>query len=117
IHSNPVYFPAYYPPDEQNELTQHTLFGNYDDGNYLNPYADLMKGYKDYTISQMMAQFEVKQDLRFLLDGLKIRGLYSTTRYSSFDVQRFYNPFYYNIANYDKKTGNYTLYPLNPEVG
>jgi hypothetical protein len=117
IHSNPVFFPAYYPPDEVNALTSHTLFGNYDDGSYLNPYADLMKGYKDYTTSLMMAQFEVKQNLNFILDGLKLRGLYSTTRYSTFDVQRFYNPFYYTIANYDKSTNNYTLFPLNAEDG
>ena len=117
VHSNPVFFPAVYPPDENNMLTQHPLFGNYDNSQYLNPYAELMKGYKDYTTSLMMAQFEAKQDLSFLAKGLKLRGLYSTTRYSSFDVQRSYNPFYYNIASYNKQTNAFTLSPLNQEQG
>lgn len=117
MHTNPTFFPPYYPPDEANELTQHILFGNYGTGGYLNPYADLMRGYKDYTTSVMMAQFEAKQDLKFILDGLKIRGLYNTERYTYFDVQRFYNPFYYSLINFDKKTGSYSLFPLNPESG
>ena len=117
MRTNPVLFPAYYPADEDRELVQHTLFGNYDDGNYLNPYADLMRGYKDYSTSNMMAQFEINQDLRFFLKGLRMTGMFSTSRYSAFDVQRFYTPFYYSLANYDKTTGQHTLSPINPEDG
>lgn len=117
MHTNPVLFPATYEPDAKNKYTTHPLFGNYDKGSYLNPYADLMKGYKDYTTSLMMAQFEAKQDFGFLLDGLKMRGMFSTTRYSTFDVQRFYNPFYYTLGGYDKSTEQYFLFPLNEEAG
>ena len=39
------------------------MFGNYNEGEYLNPYADMVKGYKDYSRSQMIAQFEIIQDL------------------------------------------------------
>src|SRR5690606_15642318 len=91
--------------------------GNFDNGQYLNPYADLMKGYKDYSNSLMMAQFELKQDFGFLLKGLKLRGMFSTDRYSSFDVRRFYNPFYYTVGGYDRATGVYLLQGLNPETG
>lgn len=117
MHTNPVLFPAYYPADEDRELVQHTLFGNYDDGTYLNPYADLMRGYKDYSTSNMMAQFEINQDLKFFLKGLRMTGMFSTSRYSAFDVQRFYTPFYYSLANYDKTTGQHILSPINPEDG
>lgn len=117
MHTNPVFFPPTYPPDENNKFTLHPLFGNYENASHLNPYADLMRGYKDYATSLMLAQFEAKQNLDFLLKGLKVRGMYSTTRYSSFDVQRAYNPFYYNIANYDKDTDEYVLFPLNEELG
>jgi TonB-linked SusC/RagA family outer membrane protein len=117
MHTNPVYFPATYPADKNNEFTQHPLFGNYGTGGYLNPYADLMKGYKDLTSSTMMAQFELKQDLSFVLDGLKMRGMFSTTRYSSFDVQRYYNPYYYTIGGYDKATDEYILSSLNELTG
>jgi TonB-linked SusC/RagA family outer membrane protein len=118
MRSDPVRFPAYYAPDENNLYTQHILFGN-DEANadFINPYADMVKGYKDYTKSQMMAQFEAKQKLDFLLQGLTVRGLFSTNRYSYFDVVRSYNPFYYNIASYDKYTDTWQLLALNPESG
>lgn len=117
MRTNPVLYPAYYPPDAANQYTQHILFGNYEDGGYLNPYADMVKGYQESTSSKMIAQFEAHQDLDFLLNGLSIRGLYSTTRYSSFAVNRFYNPFYYTLGGYDEASGEYTLNNINPLQG
>jgi TonB-linked SusC/RagA family outer membrane protein len=118
MRSDPVRFPAYYAPDENNLYTQHILFGNDEaNANFINPYADMVKGYKDYTKSLMMAQFEARQKLDFLTQGLALRGLFSTNRYSYFDVVRNYNPFYYNIASYDKYTDIYQLLALNPETG
>lgn len=117
MKTNPVLYPAYYPPNEANRYTQHILFGNYEEGGYLNPYADMVKGYKESTTSKMIAQFEAHQDLKFLLNGLSVRGLYSTTRYSSFAVNRFYNPFYYTLGGYDEATGEYSLYNVNPLQG
>lgn len=117
MRTNPVLFPPYYPPDEANINKQHILFGNYEDGGYLNPYADMVKGYRESTTSTMIAQFEAHQDLDFLLNGLKMRGLYSTTRYSSFAVSRFYNPFYYSLSSFNERTGKYTLHLINPLTG
>jgi TonB-linked SusC/RagA family outer membrane protein len=117
VRTNPVLFPPYFPPDEQNIYTQHVLFGNYDEAQYVNPYADMVKGYKESTDSQMFAQFELEQKLDFLLKGLSLRGMFNTSRYSYFDVQRFYTPFYYTISMYDKKTDTYTLRPLNELSG
>lgn len=117
MRTNPVLYPAYYPPDAANQHTQHILFGNYEDGGYLNPYADMVKGYQESTSSKMIAQFEAHQDLDFLINGLSIRGLYSTTRYSSFAVNRFYNPFYYTLGGYDEASGEYTLNNINPLQG
>ncbi len=117
MRTNPVLYPAYYPPNEALRHTQHILFGNYEEGGYLNPYADMVKGYQESTSSKMIAQFEAHQDLGFLLDGLSVRGLYSTTRYSSFGFHRFYNPFYYSLGGYDEATGDYSLYKINPLQG
>ncbi len=117
MRADPVLFPPFYPHDESTKHIQHTLFGNYDQGQYINPYADMVKGYKDYTKSMMMAQFEVKQKLDFITEGLNIRGLFSTNRYSYFDVSRFYKPSYYNISGYDKYMNTYTLYNINPAEG
>ena len=117
VQTNPVLFPPYFAPDAANQYTKHILFGNYDDAQYNNPYADMTKGYKDYTSSQMLAQFELKQKLDFITEGLSLRAMFNTNRYSFFDVSRYYNPFYYQIGYYDKQTDEYTLYPLNELSG
>ncbi|MDO5571043.1 MAG: TonB-dependent receptor [Bacteroidales bacterium] len=117
MRTDPVSFPAYYAPDAENQYTKHILFGNYDTGNYLNPYADMVKGYKEYSKSTMLAQFELKQKLDFITQGLNIRGLISTTRYSYFDVSRQYNPFYYSISSYDRHSQEYILQDINPSSG
>ncbi len=35
----------------------------YDNGNYINPYADMVKGYKEYSKTTVLAQVELKQNL------------------------------------------------------
>lgn len=113
IFANPVLFPAVYEPDEANRYTKHPLFGNYGtDASYLNPYAEMVKGYKEYSNTVVTAQMEVKQDLGGILKGLKARVLGNTTRTSYFDVKRFYNPYYYNCT-YDSENGTYTLSGIN----
>ena len=117
MNTSPVLFQPYYEPDEMNLGTHHILFGNYDTGSYLNPYAQMVKGYKEYAKTTVLGQFEVKQDLRFITQGLRFSAMASTTRYSYFDVTRQYNPFYYALAGYDRATGKYTLTNLNPASG
>ncbi len=113
MKTNPVLFPAYFAPNAEHEYTKHILFGNYDEGQYNNPYADMTKGYKDYTSSQMLAQFELKQELDFITEGLSLRAMFNTNRYAYYDVSRFYNPFYYRVSRYDKKEDTYLLEELN----
>lgn len=117
MRTDPVLFPPYFPHTEETAHIRHVLFGNYDQGQYINPYADMVKGYKDYTKSLILAQFELKQQLDFITKGLNLRGLFSTNRYSYFDVSRFYNPFYYTAIGYDKYKNTYQLYNLNPDTG
>ena len=122
MRANPVLFPPYYAPDEEHLYTRHILFGNSAPGAnstnfYVNPYADMVKGYKDYSKTLMLAQLELKQNLDFILKGLSVRGLFNTTRYSYFDVSRWYARFYYTIGQYDKFTDVYTLSPLNARTG
>lgn len=57
--TSPVLYPPYYQPDKANETTPYLLYGNYDTGNYLNPYAEMTRGYKDRNQSLMMAQVEL----------------------------------------------------------
>ena len=118
MRANPALFPSFYEADEANKFTDHILFGNAGlQGGYINPYADMVKGYKEYSRSLLLSQFEIKQDLSFITEGLSARALANVNRTSYFDVSRFYTPFYYNIDNYDSKKDIYRLKQLNPDDG
>lgn len=122
-HTSPVDYPAYYAPDPANAGTQHILFGNTTETGAantitsLNPYAVLLSGHKNYSESRMLAQFEVNQNLDFLASGLNAHAIFSTNRYARFESKMAYNPFYYNIATYDKPTNAYTLNWINSQPG
>lgn len=120
LHTSPVLFPAFFLPDSANITTQHILFGNSllgvsGSSLYDNPYADLMKGYKNYSKSRMSAQFELNQSLSFITKGLSFRGMLSTNRYSYFDISRQYKPFFYTIGSYDNSSSRYRLLWLNDQ--
>ena len=66
MRSNPVLFKPFYEKDAANEFTNHILFGNYGNGNYLNPYAEMVRGYQEGTNSKVIAQLEFNQDLKFI---------------------------------------------------
>jgi TonB-linked SusC/RagA family outer membrane protein len=117
MRSNPVLFPAYYEPDDANQFTKHILFGNYGTGNYINPYADMVKGYKNYNTSTINAQVEVRQRLDFVTQGLSFNAMANTRRYAYYDITRSYSPFYYSLGGFDKETGNYYLNAINPDGG
>ncbi len=118
MRSNPVMFPAYYPKTDKYDYIQHIMFGGTQDRDGLiNPYADMVKGYKDSSKSLMMAQFELKHNFSYLTEGLNFRVMANTTRNSFFSTSRFYNPFYYVIADYDQYTKDYNLTNINPNGG
>ncbi|MBB2949536.1 TonB-dependent receptor [Sphingobacterium sp. JUb56] len=122
VNTNPVRFPAYYKPDEANEFTEHILFGNYQSsegaGFYNNPYAEMVRGYQDYSRSLMLSQLELKQDLsEILLQGLKLRFMASTQRRSYFSINRKYNPYYYMLDEGSLMNGVYNLIQLNELTG
>lgn len=124
VHTSPVLFPAYYEPDAANANTQHILFGNVGIGSagitsnsiqYNNPYAALLRGHKNSSESRMSAQLELNQNFDFITKGLRFRGIFNTNRYSYFNSQNAYSPFYYNIATYDRAANEYSLLWLNPQ--
>jgi TonB-linked SusC/RagA family outer membrane protein len=120
VHTSPVLFPAFFPPDSANLNTKHILFGNVAGQGansllYRNPYALLMRGHKNSSESRMSAQLEINQKLNFIANGLNFRGMFSTNRYSFFQSQTGYSPYYYTIGTYDKPSNQYTLSWLNSQ--
>lgn len=118
IKANPVLFPATYLPDKAHLYSNHVLFGNSGKGGeYMNPYAEMLRGYKESEETAIIAQLELKQDFDFITKGLKARVLGNATRNSYFDLTRSYDPFYYSMGSYDKYTDIYSLTDLNPDTG
>src|SRR5690606_12502668 len=125
--ANPVLFPAYYQPDYNTQYVDRILFGNnagndFADGapSYINPYADIMRGYEDVRNNTLLTQLELHQDLGQIIEGLKARIIGSITRYSGFNIQRSYKPFFYQYirGTYDPDNAlPYQLGVLNPEEG
>ena len=118
MKANPVLYPKVYEPDAQFQNSTHALYGNFGQfGDYLNPYADLMRGYKDESYNNFLATVEIKQKLNFITEGLNLRILGNTSRYSFYNLERKYNPFYYSLGNYDFQSDTYSLVALNPNQG
>lgn len=126
--ANPVLFPHVYAPDRETQYVDRMLFGNYSDDDYgmgsdqyINPYADIMKGYEDVRNNTLLAQLELHQNLNMLTEGLRARFIGSVTRYSGFNIQRSYRPFFYQYIKGTHDPGNttfpYELAVLNPEGG
>lgn len=107
--SNPVDFPAFYEPDEINQNTKHALFGGTPLYGFINPYADMVKGYQQSTQTNLVAQIELKQKLDFITPGLSTRFMASTTRQSVYSINRSYKPYYYTMSTYNPTTGYFKL--------
>lgn len=117
VQSNPVMFKPYYEPDEKYSYAKHILFGNYGNAWYINPYAEIMKGYRDYSKNTMLVQFEGEQDLTMFTEGLKARVMFNMQRKSEYAVNRNYWPFYYDVQSYNLSENSYVLRRLNPGEG
>ena len=116
--SNPVDFPAYYPIDEEHKHITHIMFGGLRDGRaYLNPYAAMVSGYREYDRSLLGAQLELRQDLAMITKGLSFHAMVNANKTSRFEVWRSYNPFYYDISYLNPRTNEYQIEVLNPETG
>ena len=105
MQANPVNFPKYYEKDESTQFVNHVMFGNKGNGGYPNPYAEMVKGYKDRFSSTTTAQFQLEQDLSMITKGLKLRGMASLNSYSLSEVSRGFTPFYYGLKEVDGETG------------
>jgi len=105
MQANPVNFPKYYEKTDELQYINHTLFGNKGNGGLPNPYADMVKGYKDRFTSTILSQFQIEQDLDFITEGLKLRGMASIRTYSMNQNSRSFTPFYYGMGELETEEG------------
>lgn len=104
--ASPVNFPKFYTFDAESSLKyNHTLFGNKGNGGFVNPYAEMVRGYKNRFTSTILSQVQLEQDLSFITDGLSFRALAAIKSYSSTENRRSFTPFFYGVAETQTETG------------
>ena len=75
-----------------------------------NPWAmATQEGFTTYSQSKIESLFSLEQDLKFLLSGLKIKGIFSFDRWAKSGVKRSKKPFYYAPAQMRDSDGNLML--------
>jgi len=113
VQANPANFPKVYEPDENTMNFSHTLFGNKGNGGFPNPYAEMVKGYKDRFSNTTLAQFSVEQNLDAITEGLRLRGMASVRTFLSNENSRSFTPFYYGLSEIQTDEGvDYSLYNI-----
>ena len=113
MQSNPANFPAVYDPDENTQFYKHTLFGNKGNASFPNPYAEMVRGYKDRFSHTTLSQVELRQKLDFITEGLKFRGMASVRTYTENENNRSFVPFYYGMGEVNTDQGvEYSLYQI-----
>jgi TonB-linked SusC/RagA family outer membrane protein len=103
--ANPANFPKVFEADESTANFNHTLFGNKGNGGFSNPYAESVRGFRDRFANTTLAQFEIKQDLSFLTEGLKLRAMASVRTYVENQNESSFTPFYYGASEIETPTG------------
>lgn len=113
MKANPVNFPKTYDKsiDPSYYYANHVLFGNMGQGQYPNPYAQMVSGYKDRFTSNTNAQFQLEQDLKMITPGLKLRAMASFQSYGQNTNTRTMAPFYYGMSTINSELG--TRYVLS----
>lgn len=75
-----------------------------------NPWAmATQEGFTTYSQSKIESLFSLEQDLKFILPGLKIKGVFSFDRWSKSGVKRSKKPFYYAPATMRDDEGKLIL--------
>lgn len=103
--ANPANFPKVFEADAATENFNHTLFGNKGNGGFSNPYAESVRGFRDRFANTTLAQFEIKQDLAFITEGLKLRAMASVRTYVENQNESSFTPFYYGASEIETPTG------------
>ena len=111
MNANPVSFPKTFDRPEDFPFIKHTMFGNAGDGraDAVNPYAEMVRGYRDRFNATNQVQFQINQDLSAITKGLNVRALFSMNVLSTNQMVRRFTPFYYGVTEIDTESGPWYL--------
>ncbi len=115
MRCNPVRFPAVWPAEEGDTFVR---FGNAESPNGstndVNPYALMCRGYGDRHYSYFTETLNIDQDLRFITEGLKIKGQASFYNYVYAATYKSIVPHYYKMLDYRKNPDGSYSYDTTP---
>ncbi|MCF8370061.1 MAG: TonB-dependent receptor [Bacteroidales bacterium] len=113
MQANPVNYPQYYEKTGDYQYLNHTLFGYEGSINSTpNPYAEMVRGFKDRFSSTILSLVQLEQDLEFITKGLNLRAMASIRSYSQNSNERSFLPFFYGINNSSINGTNFSLTQL-----
>lgn len=115
MNASPVDFPLMFPSDAKER--RDVLFGGRGGGNvnagYLNPFAEMVRGYTNNFQTTVIATFDAEQKLNFLTEGLSLKGLASFKNWSNTGTVRSAGYNNYEISNYVKNPDGTYKYDLS----
>lgn len=105
MNTNPVDFPTFFPADSVADA-RNTLFGGKSGGTtnsgFVNPFAELSKGYKNDFRSTVLATLSGEQKLDFITPGLKFNALFSFKNWSQTVTTRSRGYNQYQVNRYEQ---------------
>ena len=110
FNASPVDFAPTYPADEAHDWP-HILFGKTETG--INPYASIHTGYTERDRYSATVRAEYIHNLSSLVKGLELRASVSLNKTGYYATPLELSPSYYQLVNYDDRTGKHTLTQLN----
>ncbi|MFA7492423.1 MAG: TonB-dependent receptor [Proteiniphilum sp.] len=102
VYGNPVDFPIRFPDDpEINYIRWGGKSGSrYYNESFINPYVEMVRGYKNTFESIISGSFDVIQDLHFITPGLSLNGLFSFKNWSQTEVSRTASNNAFEVSDY-----------------
>lgn len=112
----PCEFPAVLPGEETDTFVRFGTANAWDGNTFINPYAQLCRGYSDKFNGHFTSALTVNQDLDFITEGLSLTGMATFYNRVYSAVNRSFTPFMYQLADYDIDPNgvySYTSTPTN----
>jgi len=114
----PCEFPATLPGESGDTFVRFGTANAWNGGTFLNPYAQLCKGYKDQFRGHFTAALTVNQNLDFLTKGLSVTGMATFYNRVYSNVTRYFTPFMFKLTGYDiDENGEYIYHSVQPNSG
>lgn len=114
----PCEFPATLPGEETDTFVRFGTANAWDGNTFINPYAQLCRGYSDKFRGHFTSALTVCQNLDFVTKGLSATGMATFYNRVYSAVYRSFTPFMYQLTDYDvDEAGNYSYTSNSTNTG